>query len=177
MIPEAVQQQLAGAINTLRIIVLSLANGLFIFGLLAFYQNQGKAVHWGTEINPLLLGLGLLNLVLGLVIPRLIQPSRPVQVIPLPEPAAPSDEERLLSRCVAILSQIQTRTIIACALFEGGAFANIYWYYTHQELAHLAIAGVLFSAILLHFPRKSAIFQEIETRIRQEDEDSLLGPR
>jgi hypothetical protein len=82
------------------------------------------------------------------------------------------------ARLLSIQQRIQTSTIIACALFEGGAFANIFGYSMTRELLHLILAGVLILGILSRFPMAGSYQRRIDDELRRmQEQDAFKGTR
>jgi hypothetical protein len=79
-------------------------------------------------------------------------------------------------RVLAIQGRIQTATIVGCALFEGGAFANLVWYMNTGELLHLAMAGLLLLGILARFPLPGACERRIADELRRQEEGASANP-
>jgi len=158
---------------TLRIIVAALAMGVGTFAAVAVAQNIGKPQVLAGKLDSLnltLLGVGLIALPLGIVLPRLVfAASR--RAPPLNPPPGFSPEQ---SRIFSIQQRIQTSAIIGCALFEGGAFANIFGYMQTRELLHLVMAGALVLGILANFPTAASYEQRIEDERRRLEEEAAF---
>jgi hypothetical protein len=162
------------ALQTLRIIVLALAAGVTAFAGYAVYHNWGKPHTLAQKFDAqglVFLAMGLAALPLGLVIPRLMARVTKMEAPP-DVPAGLTPEQATFS---AVQQRIQTRVIIACAIFEGAAFPNVFGYMQSRELLHLAVAGILVMAILAHFPLGSGAYEQaVERELQQmEDEQSL----
>lgn len=175
---------------TLRIIVLAMALGVTAFAIVAAIQNIHKPLVIAGRLQPLnimLLGMGLAAVPLGLVLPATIASSNrgapnrnapqqaPPQLGAPPAHAAPAKIPHESSR-LAIQQRIQVSTIIACAIFEGGAFANLVGYLQTGELLHLIVAGVLLLGILSRFPLTGAYERQIEDELRRMREEEALKP-
>ena len=165
-------------IMTLRIIVLALALGVVSYAGFVVAQNVGKPhvlVGKLDSLNLVLLGLGISALVLGIILPIVIFASgRASSQVGPSAPAKTSEQARLLS----IQQRIQTSTIIACALFEGGAFANIFGYMQTRELLHLILGGVLLLGILSRFPMTGAYQRQIDDELRRmQEQDAFKSTR
>ena len=175
-IPENSRQPLAQQVNVLRIIVASMALGVLAFAGYAIYANMGKPVVFAGKLEPLnliLLGLGLATLILGFVFPPIIFRAAAGN----PPPGLPASHDPAIAPLLAIQSRIQTATILGCALFEGGAFANVLGYMQSGELLHLILAGVLLLAILARFPLSGTSEQRILDELRRAKEQAAMGPR
>jgi hypothetical protein len=170
-IPDSAREPLRAAIRTLRIIVFALAAGVVIFGFFVVFQIAVKPVVLAGKLEPLnliLLGFGGLMLLLGAVLPPLLfhlRAQNPPAKVTWPAEAEPVME---------IQSRIQTATIIGCALFEGGAFANLFGYMKTGELLHLILAALLVVGILARFPLPGACEAKIERELRRKSEQELL---
>jgi hypothetical protein len=175
-IPENARRPLAQQINVLRIIVASLALGVLAFACYAIYANMGKPLVLAGKLEPLnfvLLALGVATLVLGFVIPPIVFRAAAGS----PPPGLPASLDPAIAPLLAVQSRIQSATIIGCALFEGGAFANVFGYMQSGELLHLILAGVLLLAILSRFPLSGTSEQRILDELRRAKEQAALGPR
>ena len=139
-------------IRVLRIIVTALAIGVIVFGVFTIFHNLGRPQALAGKLDTtglIMLGFGLLCGLQAIILPGIL--FRFVK----PNPAAANQwavHGPEVARVLAIQSRIQTATIIGCALFEGGAFANLVWYMNTGELMHLAMAGLLLLGILARFP-------------------------
>jgi len=151
---------------TLRIIVGALAMGVTSFAAFTISQNIHKPHTIAGKFNTqslLFVAMGLGALVLGIVLPRVIfAASRGAPPMNVPSGLS-SDQLRLAT----IQQRIQISTIIACAIFEGAAFANILGYMQTREIVHLAIAGVMLVGILAHFPTAGSYERRIEDELRR----------
>jgi hypothetical protein len=166
---------------TLRIIVVALALGPLVFAGYAIAQNAGKPHALAGPLDAqsvVLLGAGLLLLGLGLVVPRIVFAAGR-NVKPTYSPVGMTREQAEfvtpeLVRIDGILQRIQSATIVGCALFEGGAFANIVGYMQTRELLHLVLASVLVLGVLSCFPTKGSFERRIEDELRcMQDADAL----
>lgn len=170
---------LSGWLRTLRIIVFAMAMGVGAYAAFVISQNLGKPHTLGTGLNSMgitVLGLGVVALVLGFVLPPFILAMGNVPTNP-PQGLTPEQLKMVtpdLVRLDAVLQRLQTSTIIAGALFEGGAFANLFSYSMTRELLHLILAGVLLLAIVSLFPTKGRVQQRIDDMLRRvKDEGSF----
>jgi hypothetical protein len=170
-------------LRTLRILVLAMALGVAVFAIVAVIQNIHKPLVVAGRLQPfniVLLGMGLAAIPLGLVLPAMIASSNrgtPNKDAPnrgaSPALAAPAKTPNEARR-MAIQQRIQTSTIIVCAIFEGGAFANLVGYLQTGELLHLIVAGVLLLGILSRFPTAGAYERQIEDELRRmQDEEAF----
>jgi len=163
-----------GPLMTLRIIVAALALGVISFAAVTIAHNIGKPQVLAGRLDPLqlsLLALGLVTLLLGVFLPAIIfassrnsPPQIPPQLI----------QNREHGRVLAIQQRIQISTIIGCALFEGGAFANLVGYMQTGELLHLGLVAVLLVGILAQFPTTASYQQRIENELRRLAEDNAF---
>ena len=175
-IPEIARQPLAQQVNVLRIIVASMALGVLAFAGYAIYANLGKPVVLAGKLEPLnfvLLAVGVATLILGFVLPPIIFRAAAGN----PPPGLSASLDPAIAPLLAIQARIQTATIVGCALFEGGAFANVFGYMQSGESLHLILAGVLLLAMLAHFPLSGTSEQRILDELRRDKEQAALGPR
>ena len=167
---------LQGMILTLRIIVIALALGVVVFAGVAIVLNLDKPVAFGANLDTLglaMLGFGALQAVLGLVLPPVIFRSAPAQQAALAQYAKHGPQTL---RILGVQQRIITSTIIGCAMFEGGAFANLVAYLTSQSVANLAAAGVLLLGILAWFPFPGRCERKIAAELRRMNEEEALRP-
>ena len=159
---------------TLRIIVVALALGVGVFAAFAISQNIGKPHVLAGKLEPLnvvLLGMGLVVLPLGIFLPAVIFASSRHQPLRMPPHLI---KDPLHGQVLGIMQRIQISTIVGCALFEGGAFANLVGYMQTRELMHLVLAGVCVLGILSRFPTTAAYEQRILDELRRLDEEEAL---
>jgi len=172
----AASAPLQGMIRTLRIIVAALAIGVVVFAGYSIYANPGQPLALGTNLDTLgwaMLGFGALQGVLGLVLPPIIFRKLAAQQAAL-APFAKHGPEML--KVLGVQQRIITSTIIGCAMFEGGAFANLVAFLTGRDLANLAAAGVLLLGILAHFPLPGRCERTIAAELRRLNEEKALRP-
>jgi hypothetical protein len=165
-IPPAAIKPLQGSILTLRIIVFALAMGVTMFGGFAVMSNLGKPHTLGWNLQPLnliMLGFGAMMLLLGAVLPSVIFRNVTMQVAAHIHPAA---ADPAVAQVLAIQQRWQTATIVGCAFFEGGAFANLFAYFTTCELLNLLMGGILLMGILARFPLPGSCQRRIEDELR-----------
>ena len=93
-----------------------------------------------------------------------------------PPPGLPASLDPAIAPFSRYNRRIQTATIVGCALFEGGAFANVFGYMQSAELLHLILAGVLLLAILARFPLSGTNEQRILDELRRAKEQAALAP-
>ena len=170
-------------LTTLRIIVAALAMGVIVFGVIAVGQNLNKPHSLIGKLDPqnlTFLVMGVITLAMGLVVPRIVLGSQ-LKAPTTPPPGLTPEQFKAatpeLLRIDAILQRVQTSTIVGCALFEAGAFANVFGYMQSRELAHLVLAGLLVLAILAQLPTETRLERCIEDALRRfRDQDSFAKP-
>jgi hypothetical protein len=148
---------------TMRIIHAALAMGVLVFAIVALAAGRLEMKPAGEPIDWIMAGFGAATGIAGWIVPRLI---------PLPNPSAGSLNET--AQALSIAGGTQTALIIGCAIFEGGAFANLVRYYTDHISLNLAVAGVLWLFLLLQFPRRGALLDRVERRLRELREEQAL---
>jgi hypothetical protein len=167
---------LAGQILVLRIVVAALALGVVVFAAVAVVQNLGKPQVLAGKFDVVgiaMLGFGALVGLQGIVLPGIVfRIAKPGSAV-MSQFAQHSPEAQ---RVLAIQGRIQTATIVGCALFEGGAFANLVWYMNTGELLHLAMAGLLLLGILARFPLPGACERRIADELRRQEEGASANP-
>jgi hypothetical protein len=173
-LPTPAHEPLRKQVMTLRIIVLALAAGVIAFAIFAIVQNLGKPHTLAGKLDQLsvmLLGFGLITLVLGVVVPPIVFATSRGTAVQTMQTACNEPE---LARVLWVLLRMQNATIIGCALFEGGAFANVFGYMQSNELLHLILAGVLVLGILVRFPLQGLTEQRLELELRRLKEEEGL---
>lgn len=168
MIPDAALPTLRATCRTLQIIVVALATGVCIFAVIAVVKTKGQLT-WEFPLaqmqDSVFLLFGMMTLVGSFVVPALITaPTASNQKL------LPTDDRRG-DLALQAAAAIQTRTIVACALLDGGAFANLLAVFTHGYGPSLVFAAVLMSMIVLRFPTWGRYLERIEAQIRRTDED------
>jgi len=159
---------------SLRIIVTALALGVISFAVVTIVINLGRPQALAGKLQPVslaLLGIGLLMLPLGIFLPRIIFAAGRNSP---PTGAIPGDLSPEQLRMFAVQQRIQNSTIIGCALFEGGAFANLVGYLQTGEQLHLVMAAVLLIGILAHLPTFASYEQRIEDELRRLKEEEAF---
>jgi hypothetical protein len=178
MIPASADAPLSQQIRVLQIIVFALAMGVIVFAGVAIGQNLGKPHTLAGKFEPLnvaMLAFGGVAFVMGIVLPGIMFRQIQVPTAAQPQFAAHGPE---VVRVLGVQMRVQTATIIGCALFEGGAFANLVAYMTTQELLHLFVAGVLLLGVLARFPLQGSTRERVERELlRMKEEEGLGGGR
>jgi hypothetical protein len=163
----------AGLLRVLRIIVLAMAIGVTMFAGVAISLNLNKphtiAGKFDTQ-GLMFLAMGIVALPLGMILPGIVFAAGRRA----PAMNVPSGMTSEQGRIFGIQQRIQTTTIIACAIFEGAAFANTFAYLQSREIAHLALAGILVAGILAHFPTAGSYQRRIEDELRRMNEEDMF---
>jgi hypothetical protein len=160
-------EPLQGLIRTLRIIVAALALGVIAFAGYAIFSRIGQPRALGGNLDTLgviMLGFGATQGVLGIVLPAVMFRAVPVPAAAAAQFAVHGPET---AKILGIQARIQTATIVGCAMFEGGAFANLTAYLTQGDLLNLIAAGVLLLGVLVHFPLPGACERRIAAELRR----------
>jgi hypothetical protein len=170
---EPLQRQ----ILTLRIIVVALAIGVIVFAGYAIFSRADKPLVVGANLATLgitMLAFGATQGVLGMVLPAVIFRHAPV---PAAATAQLASYDSQTAKVLGIQARIQTATIVGCAMFEGGAFANLVAYMTEGDLLNLVMAGVLLLGVLFYFPLPGACERRIAAELRRmKEEEGLRTP-
>lgn len=166
MIPDSVLPTLRNACRTVQIIVLALASGVCIFAIIAVMQTKGQLI-WDFPLarieNSVFLVFGVMGLIGSFLVPALITSAAT-------DNKALAGEDRRDSLALRIAGALQTRTIVGCALLEGGAFANIMAVFQDGYGPSLVLAGVLMSMIVLRIPTWSRYLEQVEAEMRRSQE-------
>jgi hypothetical protein len=130
--------------------------------------NNAPAAPPGVGILTLLAtAYGLLSLVLHRIVPMLVERTQLAQIASS-NGAHSSSPDQLTAR---LLGVFQTRTIIAGALVEGGAFFALVTYLLEGHAISLAVAGLLAGALFTLLPselRVLAWLNQALTRMNSE---------
>jgi hypothetical protein len=169
---------LQGMIRTLRIVVAALALGVIVFAGYAIYSQAGKPLALAGRLDTLsliMLGFGASQAVLGIVLPAVV-----FRAVTAPAAAAARQFAALdpqTAKVLGIQMRLQTATIVGCAMFEGGAFANLVAYLFAGDLLNVIAAGVLLLGILCFFPLPGACERRIAAElVRQKEAEGLRSP-
>ena len=166
MIPDSALPTLRATCRTLQVIVLALATGVCIFAVIAVVQTKGQLT-WefppGQMLDSIFLLMGMMALVGSFIVPALVTAPG------VAKSKLPSADDHGTQAALQAAATIQTRTIIACALVEGGAFANLVAV-SHGYGPPLVLAALLMSMIVLQFPTWSRYLQRIEAAVRRAEE-------
>lgn len=149
-------------VRTLQIIVPSLALGLLVFGLVAFFMRQGgdQPGNGAVFLSPLMAGLTVVLIFARILVPGLmvrsgchriargVQPPGTSRKAKQPQPS--NEDEQL----VAVYS---AKTIVGGAILEGAGFGNLTAYLLEGQVYSLALAGLLIVVILAGIPTRHAL--------------------
>lgn len=165
-------------LRVLRIIVVALAFGVTAFGVVAISTakqpappaNGPAAPAGGNLVLAVLVPLMATasGLATAFIVPPLVTAAKRKQLAAgksSPDESVPGDDGSQL------MQAYQTGTIIRCALLEGPAFLNLFFYMTQQSVIALVLAGVLWLVLLAQFPRRAAVLEWLETQARRLSDD------
>jgi hypothetical protein len=168
MLTEKELQTLDKMLLLMRIINLSLAAGVAIFAGYILIRDP-KLLPAGSSGDVLFAAMGAISLAVGWLVAFLF----PVAGIRA-NPAQLADADLETCDVVHLVSGIQVRMIVASAIFEGAALANLFWFMIKHDPVHLAVAAVLWISILLQFPRKTPVLESVERGLRQKKEERAM---
>jgi len=163
MLADATVARLDQQLVLMRIIHFALALGVLGFAVVSLVLAGGELKRVSGPMDWMMAGTGVAFGLASWIVPRLI---------PLPRPTADADETK---QALAIAGGFQTALILSCAMLEGGAFANLSRYFTDHIALNLAVAGALWLILLLHFPRRGALLDHVERRLRELREEQALA--
>ncbi len=151
-IPEA-----RGLLMTNRIVVGALAMGVVMFGGIAVtIALTTPEAPIDLPIVSFIMGFfGAIVLVMSFIVPGLIAAQSRKQI------SAESTE----SKAKSLLTVFATKTLIGCALCEGGALGNLVAFIVEQQWWSLGIVGVLLLAILSRFPTQAGMENFVREQI------------
>jgi len=151
-IPEA-----RGLLMTNRIVVGALAMGVVMFGGIAVtIALTTPEAPKDLPIVSFIMGFfGAIVLVMSFIVPGLIAAQSRKQI----------RSESTESKARSLLTVFATKTLIGCALCEGGALGNLVAFIVEQQWWSLGIVGVLLLAILSRFPTQAGIENFVREQI------------
>jgi hypothetical protein len=160
---------LAARVQVMQIIVGALAMGVASFLAVSFVIWNRPAQAQNNDVLPVLtfvsFGMLLMASVGSFVMPRLVLGGA---------------RKKMIAEGVtqdALLAAYQVKTIIACAMLEGAAFASILAYGMEGNVLCLAGAVVMLLGILVHMPTLSRVQNWLEVQTRQIELERQLGGR
>jgi hypothetical protein len=151
-LPQKVKQQVRQALAVLRIIVFGLASGVAIFAAIVLLQDGEVDEQAGFGISGIM-AIFAAPLVVGRIfIPGFIFRGARKQIADTPPPKGETNVDRASTDVPQLVAALQTTTIIAGALLDGAAFANLIAYMQERQLYSLVISGLMLLGILALFP-------------------------
>lgn len=158
----------SATVQTMQMIVVSLAMGLLMFGAVVNFVF-GPADPPEDEASRLMawcvLAAGLAALVVHRVVGSMIAGQSAKDL------SADDDEARR-----QLMVGHQTGLIISCAILEGAAFLCLIFYaFIVGEPVLLAMAGLLWMALVIKFPFATGVSAQIDHRLRRAREERSLG--
>lgn len=161
MFSETQQRVFDQFLLTMRIINVSLALGVAVFAGYILVQGN-KFVPFGSAADLIFLPPGLLAAAAGWLVLFIM----PITTIP-PNAAQLAASDQAAHDVLGILNGAQVRMIVACALFEGGAFISLTAFMMEHDPLYLAMGILLLLFILLQFPRRGPLLERVESRLRE----------
>jgi hypothetical protein len=150
--------QIAAQTRVLQIVVSAMLMGVVAFAVFVIVTEIGKAPQ-GTTLSYVAVGFGTLMTILHAVIPAVIE-------------RAALANQSIGSGAEAVVRVFFTRTIIACALLEGGAFMSLVAVLTEHQRWVLGVTAVLLVLMVMQFPSRTRIEQWLETRMMEREQNS-----
>jgi hypothetical protein len=175
-----------GQLRVLQIIVLALAAGCGMFGVIVISLCIGKP--WNNDfpiLTLMALGFGAMAIFFRLIVPPLIVlQGRKVLLRRLLE----SGSEKVVKNtdylekpdadtAGQLFQILMTRTIIAGALLEGAIFFLLIATLTEHSLPAITLAGMLWLSLIAHFPTRGWTERWLENQQRLLREDRELSHR
>lgn len=142
------EKSIRGMLQTTRIIVFALAAGVISFGLVVLSTKGLPPLILNLNPGPLSLiaiSVAAISLFMSFVVPKML--SKAIPVNRTPEMSSQKNAPLLMA-----LQQIQTETIIGCAILEGAAFLNLIAAMMEPNLLHLLVAAVVWLFLVARFP-------------------------
>ena len=152
--------------RVLQIIVGSLMMGVASFGGYILFTGEGPWTLFGAERMDIMLGMAVVCAVASLIVPSLLPraPTTTSQGQPsLPLLTGDPDHDH----AIMAAQYMQLKTIVGCALLEGGAFANLAALMMNDDLVHALAAGLLLMGIGMRFPTRSRYLRRIEYAVEE----------
>lgn len=169
MLSDATLVKLDQQLLVMRIIHIALFAGVAGFSVFAIVAPAGNIEATLPHLDWAFAGLGVATAIGGWVLPYLIMAGSSGGT---PAVAANGDTET--HDALGALGRLQSAMIVGWAMFEGGAIGNLLWYYSERQALNLAVAGVLLVFLLFRFPRRGAILEQVESRLRQLREEKQM---
>lgn len=169
MLSEKELQTLDKMLLLMRIIHLSLAAGVAVFAGYILIRDP-RLLPAGSSGDVLFAAMGAISLAVGWLVAFLF----PVAGIRA-NLVQLADADGETSDVVHLASGIQVRMIVASAIFEGAALANLFWFMMKHDPVHLAVAALLWISLLLQFPRKAPLLEAVERGLRQKKEEQAIA--
>jgi hypothetical protein len=175
-----------GQLRVLQIIVLALAGGCGVFGMIVILLRIGQP--WNSDFSVLTLAalaFGGMAIFFRLIVPPLmVVQGRKILFRRLLESGPEKDGKNLdpLGQLNAesagqLFGLLMTRTIIAGALLEGAIFFLLIATLAENSLPAVALAALLWLLLIAHFPTRGWAEQWIENQWRLLREERDLSIR
>jgi hypothetical protein len=111
----------------------------------------------GTTLSYVAVGFGALTVILHAVVPAFVE-------------RAALANQPVGSGAESLLRVYFTRTIVAAALLEGGAFMSLAAVMIEHQRWVLGVAAVLLVLMVMQFPSRTRIEQWVETRMMEREQ-------
>lgn len=176
MKPEA-EKEVKGLLRTSQVIVFALVSGVMAFaGYVVFIHDPGESepqAQGGSELGLLMLGFAAITVVLRIVIPQVLVGSHRRKILGGEIPAAPNSPQ-LRTEEGWLMQGYQATTLVAGALLEVPAFANLFAYMQDQQLYSLIVAGLLLLGMIALFPSRARVDRWLENQLRLLEEERSI---
>jgi uncharacterized membrane protein len=173
------REQLPAKVRVLQIIVGALFFGCLFFLFAAFLvgQNANQAAEQPVLTYISLAAAGMILLVWVVLPGIVVSQGRKNIHRTLPRAKQVSGDsneekdERENSLAEALVQLLQTKTIVACAMLEGGVFFLLVVYMIEHSVISLLAAGVLMILLIAQMPTSGRATAWIENQMRLVDEE------
>ena len=174
-LPAKVRDELGPPLLTLRIIVFALLMGVAMYAAIVVFVLEPPAQPGDNPLMAqILAGFAAILIVTRMIVPPLMFRATTRAMSAPPKPGASAEKPTAAADARELIAAYQTKTIVAGALLEGGAFGNLIAYQTQREPYSLVIALLLMLGIAALFPLRGPYEARLARQLRDlEDARSL----
>jgi hypothetical protein len=149
--------------------------GIVTFAAVSFVIKPADVAERNLSLVWILAGFGIMTAIVRMVVPSLIVGQARKRVAAGTFETPGSANSALLTDEDKLAAIFQTQIIIASALLEAGALANVTAFLMHRQWPSLVLAGVLLVGVLIDFPTQRSAEEWVERQKRLMREEQMLG--